>query len=62
MICTLNHFSDNSDERPGLRATVGAILIFYFAVQGIISYSLIPCSHLTIKLEKVCGQDILRTP
>ena len=25
MICTLNHFSDNSDEWPGLRATVGAI-------------------------------------
>lgn len=37
MICTLNHFSDNSDEWPGLRATVGAVLIFYFAVQGIIS-------------------------
>ena len=48
---------DGSD----LAAAVGAILIFYFAVQGIISYPLIPCSHLTIKLEKACGQDIRRT-
>jgi len=56
-----SHRVGHDGSNSAAAAAVGAILIFYFAVQGIISYSLIPCSHLTIKLEKACGQDIIRT-